>query len=108
MGGETREIHSRREIIEQPWDGSDRKYSYEELLSRALQLIQERNPSLPGGGGGRKKITLQLPQVAREGTKKTVFLNFKGICKSAHLQQDHLLACMRAELGMSGNVQDGG
>jgi translation initiation factor 2 subunit 2 len=108
VGGEARERHSRREIIEQPWDGSDREYTYEELLNRALLFLHGKNPSLSGGGGGRKKITLQLPQVAREGTKKTVFLNFGGICKSIHRQQDHLLAYMGAELGTSGNVQDGG
>ncbi len=51
---------------------------------------------------------LQLPQVAREGTKKTVFLNFGAICKSIHRQQDHLLAYMGAELGTTGNMQDGG
>jgi translation initiation factor 2 subunit 2 len=108
IGGEKRERHSRREIISQPWDGSDREYTYEELLIRALQFLHGTNPSLSGGGGGRKKITLQLPQVAREGTKKTVFLNFGGICKSIHRQQDHLLAYMGAELGTSGNIQDGG
>jgi translation initiation factor 2 subunit 2 len=108
VGGEARERHSRRENIEQPWDGSDRDYTYEELLNRALQFLHGKNPSLSGGGGGRKKITLQLPQVAREGTKKTVFLNFGSICKSIHRQQDHLLAYMGAELGTSGNVQDGG
>jgi translation initiation factor 2 subunit 2 len=104
------ERKSRREVAPQPWDGDDREYTYEELLGRALMLLHGKNPSLPGGGGGggRKKISLQLPQVAREGTKKTVFLNFGSIAKSIHRQQDHLLAYLGAELGTSGNIQDGG
>lgn len=106
---ENGERSSRREVAPQPWDGTDREYTYQELLSRALQFLHGKNPSLPGGGAtGRKKISLQLPQVAREGTKKTVFMNFGAIAKSIHRQQDHLLAYMGAELGTSGNIQDGG
>lgn len=99
---------SRREISPQPWDGTDRDYSYAELINRAFQFLHGKNPALAGGGSRRKKVTLQLPQVAREGTKKTVFLNFGSICKSIHRQQDHLLAYMGAELGTTGNIQEGG
>lgn len=108
VDGETGERISRREVDPQPWDGTDRDYTYEELLNRAMAFLHGKNPALAVAGGGRKKITLQLPQVAREGTKKTVFLNFGAICKSIHRQQDHLLAYMGAELGTSGNIQDGG
>lgn len=99
---------SRREVVPQPWDDSDRDYTYEELINRAFQFLHGKNPALASGGSGRKKVSLPLPQVAREGTKKTVFLNFGAICKIIHRQQDHLLAYMSAELGTTGNIQDGG
>lgn len=112
--GENGERVSRRVIAPQPWDDSDRDYTYDELLARALEFLHGKNSSLPSGGfgigaaRGRKKIALQFPQVARDGTKKTVFLNFGAIAKAIHRQQDHLLAYLCAELGTSGNVQDAG
>lgn len=102
------ERSSRREFEPQPWDDSDRDYTYNELVNRAFQFLHGKNPSLASGGSQRKRVSLQLPQVAREGTKKTVFLNFGAICKSIHRQQDHLLAYMSAELGTTGNIQEGG
>lgn len=109
VAGENGERMSKRLHAPQPWDGSDRDYTYEELLQRALLFLHGKNPSAPtGGGGGRRKISLQFPQVAREGTKKTVFLNFGAIAKSIHRQQDHLMAYLGAELGTSGNIQGGG
>lgn len=99
---------SRRDTTPQPWDGEDRDYTYAELINRAFQFLHGKNPALASGGSQRKKVSLQLPQVAREGTKKTVFINFGSICKSIHRQQDHLLAYMSAELGTTGNIQIGG
>lgn len=99
---------SRREVAPQPWDGDDRDYTYSELINRAFQFLHGKNPSLATAGSKKKKISLQLPQVAREGTKKTVFINFGSICKSIHRQQDHLLQYMSAELGTTGNIQIGG
>ena len=54
-----------------PWDGTDRDYKYEELLDRVFGILKENNPELTGE---RRRTTLKPPQVAREGTKKTVFL----------------------------------
>lgn len=105
---EAAEGASRRELEPQAWDGTDRDYTYTELISRAFQFLHGKNPALASGGPVRKKVSLQLPQVAREGTKKTVFLNFGSICKSIHRQQDHLLNYIGAELGTTGNIQDGG
>lgn len=107
--GEGGERVPRRDAAPQPWDDDpNRDYTYEELINRAFLFLYGKNPTLAAGGSGRKKVSLQLPQVAREGTKKTVFLNFGAICKSIHRQQDHVLAYMSAELGTSGNTQDGG
>lgn len=93
----------------QPWDDEPgRDYSYAELINRAFQFLHGKNPALAAGATTKKRVRLELPQVAREGTKKTVFLNFGSICKSIHRQQDHLLAYMCAELGTTGNIQEGG
>lgn len=100
-------ISSGREGVAAAWAGSDRDYTHAELVARAFEFLYGKNPAL-ATGGGRKRITLRPPQIAREGSKKTVFMNFGDICKSIHRQQDHLLAYMSAELGTTGNLQDGG
>lgn len=43
-------------------------------------------------------------QVAREGTKKTVFTNFYDLCKSMNRSGDHVQQFLLAELGTSGNL----
>ena len=43
-------------------------------------------------------------QVAREGTKKTVFTNFMELCKSMNRNHEHVQAYLLAELGTSGGV----
>eukprot|EP00294_Goniomonas_avonlea_P009857 CAMPEP_0114561094 /NCGR_PEP_ID=MMETSP0114-20121206/11818_1 /TAXON_ID=31324 /ORGANISM="Goniomonas sp, Strain m" /LENGTH=220 /DNA_ID=CAMNT_0001746701 /DNA_START=23 /DNA_END=685 /DNA_ORIENTATION=+ len=78
-----------------PWVGSDRDYTYHELLKRVFQLLHDKNPELVGG----KKFQLQPPQVVREGTKKTVFLNFREVCKSMSRNKEHLHQFFSAELG---------
>ena len=46
----------------------------------------------------------QNVQVAREGTKKTVFTNFLELCKTMNRQLEHVMAFLLAELGTSGNL----
>lgn len=43
-------------------------------------------------------------QVAREGTKKTVFTNFMDMCRAMNRQQEHVSAYLLAELGTSGSL----
>ncbi|KAL7210292.1 hypothetical protein ACSBR1_031788 [Camellia fascicularis] len=62
-----------------PWEGSDRDYDYEELLSRVFNILRENNPEL---AGDRRRTVMWPPQVLREGTKKTVFVNFMDLCKT--------------------------
>ncbi|XP_028780851.1 eukaryotic translation initiation factor 2 subunit beta [Neltuma alba] len=84
-----------------PWDGSDRDYQYEELLGRVFNILRENNPEL---AGDRRRTVIRPPQVLREGTKKTVFVNFMDICKTMHRQPDHVMAFLLAELGTSGSL----
>lgn len=84
-----------------PWEGTDRDYTYEELLDRVFFILKENNPELTGE---RRRTTLKPPQVAREGTKKTVFTNFMDITKSINRPSEHLLEYLMAELGTSGSL----
>ncbi|MED6217176.1 hypothetical protein PIB30_015293 [Stylosanthes scabra] len=56
------------------------------------------------GGGDRRRTVLSPPQVLREGTKKTVYLNFMDLCNTIHRQPDHVMAFLLAELGTSGSL----
>ncbi|KAF5742754.1 hypothetical protein HS088_TW09G00814 [Tripterygium wilfordii] len=84
-----------------PWEGSDRDYEYEELLSRVFNILRENNPEL---AGDRRRTVMRPPQVLREGTKKTVFVNFMDLCRTMHRQAEHVMAFLLAELGTSGSL----
>ncbi|KAG2438733.1 hypothetical protein HXX76_005278 [Chlamydomonas incerta] len=84
-----------------PWSGTDRDYDYEELLERVFGILREKNPELTGE---RRRTVLKPPQVAREGTKKTVFTNFMDLCKAMNRQHEHVSQYLLAELGTSGNL----
>ncbi|XVE95801.1 hypothetical protein REPUB_Repub02eG0164400 [Reevesia pubescens] len=84
-----------------PWEGSDHDYEYEDLLGRVFNILRENNPEL---AGDRRRTVMRPPQVLREGTKKTVFVNFMDLCKTMHRQPDHVMAFLLAELGTSGSL----
>ncbi len=83
------------------WDGSDRDYTYEELLDRVFGILKKFNPELTGE---KRRTVMKPPQVLREGTKKTVFANFMELCKAMHRQPDHVLSYLMGELGTSGSL----
>lgn len=84
------------------WGGSDRDYTYDELLQRVFNIMREKNPDMVAGE--KKRFVMRPPQVLRIGTKKTSFANFLEICKTLHRQPKHLQAFLLAELGTSGSV----
>ncbi|CAL5422890.1 unnamed protein product [Camellia sinensis] len=84
-----------------PWEGSDRDYDYKELLSRVFNILRENNPEL---AGDRRRTVMRPPQVLREGTKKTVFVNFMDLCKTMHRQPEHVMTFLLAEMGTSGSL----
>lgn len=90
----------------EPWSGSDRDYTYGELLRRFYTSVQASNPSLLSAAG--KRYTIQPPSIAREGTKKSVFSNVTDICKRMHRQPDHVIQFLFAELGTTGSVDGAG
>ncbi|KAI8434221.1 hypothetical protein MSG28_012326 [Choristoneura fumiferana] len=76
-GGEDKE---NTEDVHGDWIGSDRDYTYDELLERAFDVMREKNPSMVAGK--KQKFIMRPPQVVRIGTKKTSFANFTEICKN--------------------------
>ncbi|XP_065828434.1 eukaryotic translation initiation factor 2 subunit 2-like [Oscarella lobularis] len=88
--------------IRTTWGGTDRDYTYQELLERVFEIMRAKNPDMVAGE--KKRFVLKPPQVVRIGTKKTSFVNFTEICKMIHRQPKHLLAFLMAELGTSGSV----
>uniref|UniRef100_A0A1J3JWB1 Eukaryotic translation initiation factor 2 subunit beta n=1 Tax=Noccaea caerulescens TaxID=107243 RepID=A0A1J3JWB1_NOCCA len=95
-GGEEEEKKKRY-----PWEGSERDYLYDELFGRVFNILRENNPELTGD---RRRTVMRPPQVLREGTKKTVFVNFMDLCKTMHRQADHVMNYLLVELGTSGSL----
>jgi len=87
---------------EETWHGTDRDYTYAELLGRIMRTLQAQNPDL--SSGARKRYTIVPPSVHREGNKKTIFANIVEICKRMHRQPDHVIQFIFAELGTTGSV----
>ncbi|KAI0074269.1 eukaryotic translation initiation factor 2 beta [Panus rudis PR-1116 ss-1] len=90
----------------EPWLGSDRDYTYLELLHRFYAQLHAANPALLNSAG--KRYTIAPPQVLREGNKKTIFANVSDICKRMHRQPEHVIQFMFAEMGTTGSVDGSG
>ncbi|XP_053971724.1 eukaryotic translation initiation factor 2 subunit 2 [Hylaeus anthracinus] len=99
---ERKEIEDKENEETSLWFGSDRDYTYDELLVRVFNIMREKNPDMVAGK--KQKFVMRPPQVVRIGTKKTSFANFTEICKTLHRQPKHLLDFLLAELGTSGSV----
>ncbi|XP_042204670.1 eukaryotic translation initiation factor 2 subunit 2-like isoform X2 [Homarus americanus] len=84
------------------WVGSERDYTYDELLERAFNQLREKNPEM--ATGEKKKFVMKPPQVVRIGSKKTAFANFAEICRLLHRMPKHVLQFLLAELGTSGSI----
>jgi len=84
------------------WTNSERDYTYEELLKRAIDMMRDKNPEIQAGE--KKKYVMKPPQVLRHGSKKTSFANFLEICKMLHRSPKHVQDFLMAELGTSGSV----
>jgi len=83
------------------WHGSDRAYTYDELLCRIFGML---NPDI----SSKKAFKMKPPVVVREGTKRVVLVNFQEIVLSMNRLPEHLLSFMLAELGTSGSLDGQG
>lgn len=82
------------------WLGSDRDYTYRELLSRVFGILRTNNPDL---AGEKRKFTIVPPQVIREGSKKTAFSNIADLARRMRRPLEHLTAFILTELGTIGS-----
>jgi translation initiation factor 2 subunit 2 len=90
------------DLLKESWSGTDRDYTFDELLNRVFEIMQAKNPEMVAGE--KKRFIMKPPQCARVGTKKTSFVNFTEICQTLKRQPKHILAFILAELGTSGSV----
>ncbi|TFK25473.1 translation initiation factor [Coprinopsis marcescibilis] len=89
------------------WLGSDRDYTYSELLTRFYNSLHAANPALLSSVS-RKRYTIAPPQIFREGNKKSIFANVTEICKKMHRQPEHVIQFLFTELGTTGSVDGAG
>lgn len=76
-------------------------YSYEELAKRIFTMIGRTEEKA-------EKIKIKPPVVWKEGTKKTVWVNFPEICKLMNRSPEHVLAFVLAEAGSTGSIDGTG
>jgi len=79
-------------------------YTYDFMLSRLYEIIEDKNPSL----GVARKSLLKPPQTVRVGSKKVGWVNFQEICDMMNRSADHVTQFVLAEFGTEGsNTADG-
>nr|UXY87745.1 translation initiation factor eiF2 beta-subunit [Cryptomonas curvata] len=107
--------NTKAENFKYPWNGEknflkiqnfiDNGFSkYEALLNRLFEILKQNSVNL----ALKDKTIIQTPKIARDGTKKTLFLNFQEICLKLHRKSDHILTYISAELGTTASIQEGG
>mmetsp|Transcript_7649 Transcript_7649/g.18621 ORF Transcript_7649/g.18621 Transcript_7649/m.18621 type:complete len:190 (-) Transcript_7649:2169-2738(-) len=79
-------------------------YNYEELLDRFIKRLEENTVS----NSSVSRLSLEPPKLGRDGTKKTIFLNFEKICKKLGREKEHLFFYISTELGTTASIQDSG
>ncbi|MDP2436779.1 MAG: hypothetical protein Q8P67_13600, partial [archaeon] len=56
-------------------NGSDRDYTYEELVDRIFATLENKNPDMLNRSRDQR-VRVPPPNVMREGTRRTVWVNF--------------------------------
>jgi translation initiation factor 2 subunit 2 len=80
------------------------EYDYQDLLDRFLKILQENTTSNLKG----QRLSIEPPKIGRDGTKKTIFLNFEKICKKLGREKQHITLYISTELGTTASFQDSG
>ncbi|KAF6771485.1 hypothetical protein AHF37_09589 [Paragonimus kellicotti] len=81
-------------------------FTYDMLLTRVFTQLGAQNPELVSDQ--KRRLVMVPPQMARVGTKKTLFVNFATICRLLNREQTHLTAYILSELGTQGSVDANG
>ncbi|KAJ1892245.1 translation initiation factor eIF-2 beta subunit [Kickxella alabastrina] len=102
LGGEETQAEASSEgKASEPWIGTDRDYTYAELLGRFFSILRDTNPDSAGIKG---KYIMVPPHITRDGKKRTAFANIEDIAKKMHRQSDHVIQYLYSELGTTGSV----
>jgi len=75
-------------------------YTYEDLLHRIHEIIEDKNPAL----SSRKKYTMKPPEIVRVGSKKVGWTNFGQICTLMDRGVEHVMAYFSAEFGAEASL----
>ncbi|KAJ2164434.1 translation initiation factor eIF-2 beta subunit, partial [Coemansia sp. RSA 353] len=103
-GDESTEQSTRVDRAGEPWIGTDRDYTYPELLGRFYAILRENNLEATGE---KRKYTIVPPIVTPDGIKRTIFANIEDISKRMHRSPEHVTRYLYAELGTTGSVDQG-
>ncbi|KAJ2617151.1 translation initiation factor eIF-2 beta subunit [Coemansia sp. RSA 1365] len=85
----------------EPWIGTDRDYTYPELLGRFYKILRDNNLE---STGEKRRYTIVPPIIAPDGSKRTLFANIEDISRRMHRSPDHVIRYLYAELGTNGSV----
>mmetsp|Transcript_45734 Transcript_45734/g.91537 ORF Transcript_45734/g.91537 Transcript_45734/m.91537 type:complete len:194 (+) Transcript_45734:732-1313(+) len=85
-------------------DENSKEYVYLDLLDRLIENLKKNGMETEK----KERLVISPPKVNKEGTKKTIFLNFKEICLSLNREKEHLLLFISSELGVFASIQNGG
>eukprot|EP00835_Amoeboradix_gromovi_P001900 NODE_97_length_21155_cov_0.234850.p10 type:complete len:214 gc:universal NODE_97_length_21155_cov_0.234850:14166-14807(+) len=72
--------------------------TYDQLLERFYGTLREKNPELLG----KRKIKVLPPQVEKEGSKKSAFVNIAQVASSCNRTIEQLMEFVFVELGTNG------
>lgn len=100
-GGGVAFSHDGPEDGRDAWIGSDRDYTYGELLGRVFCVLRQKNPDL---AGDRRKFTIIPPIIGREGSKKTAFTNIAELCRRMRRPVEHVTQFLLTEMGTTGST----
>ena len=82
-----------------PVEDSDAQY--EIMINRIFELLKTNKGGVPNT---QQKCIVKQPEVVREGTKKTRWVNFQDICDNLGRPADHLSKFILMELGTEGST----
>lgn len=80
-------------------------YTYEFLLKRVFNKLYSNNPELTQK---KDRIRFKPLEVAKEGTRKTVFTNFSSLCKELNRDNDHVMLFITSELSTDASIDGTG
>jgi len=85
-------------------DSRERQEYYDKLLKILCDTVKKNNPDLQK----KKKIKADHPELARDGSKKLVYTNFKKTCEALRREPEHVMKYIMAELSVYGSIDSDG